>query len=287
MFNIICENLNALNKENSQFNVKFENFFYKLNNTNYSSESITEELSSIILSFSTLKDNDFLMYEQGFLNGIRACKSKIFLKQEESLFDFNILSKRIQKYSLEYLTNKFYTVQEKAEYTINFIKQNYNVDVTNYIKNCITLDYIIKNTDRDFNNLSLIENNKKYRTAPIYDNAAGLMSCEYYDKYKSIEDNLKNLMYKPFSRDINEMYNYFGPGFQVNFKELLYFLNENYNIKQNEYGYIQLQILKYQCEKLKESELNIDISLSDKIEKFNIIENSKNNIILNNDKENR
>ena len=78
------------------------------------------------------------------------------------------------------------------------------------------------------------------------------------------------------------MNEYFGPGFQVNFKELLKELEEKYNIKDKEYGYEQLVILKHQANKLLNSELNLENSLDIKISTLKAeykIENGK--LVLN------
>lgn len=253
---------------NNGFQKKYikDNFFYKLDESDNTSEAITEELVTKLLNFSSLNKNDFASYEYGILGDKYASRSKNFLKNDSELINFNTLSKEKQKFPLDYFVDKFHSVNKGVDYTIDFISKNFNVDIKNYLKNCITLDYIIKNTDRDFSNLALVKENNVYKVSPIFDNANGLMSCENFNRYKSIEDNLKDLSYKPFSHDINEMYNYFGPGFKVDFNAFLNFLNENYNIKEGEYGFIQLQILKYQCERLKNTELDVNLKLEDKIE---------------------
>ena len=162
-------------------------------------------------------------------------------------------------------------------YVINFIKENTGLDITDYLRKCITLDYIVKNPDRHFKNLGIKESNGEFSVAPIFDNGQGLMSHMKILPYKSIDDNLDEIAFKPFSENINEMYDYFGPGFQVNFKQLENLLSQ-YDIKPNEYGYEQLVILKHQIEKLKNTELDINISLDEKI-KRNILEKPEYKII--------
>ena len=261
-------NLSGFKYYNNGFQKKYikDNFFYKLDESNNTSEAITEELVTKLLNFSSLNKIDFASYEYGILGTKYASRSKKFTKDNSELIDFNTLSKQIQKFPLDYFVDNLHSASKGIDYTIKFIADNFNVDVKNYLRNCITLDYIIKNTDRDFSNLALIKENNSYKTSPIFDNANGLMSYENFNRYKSIEDNLKDLSYKPFSRDINEMYNYFGPGFKVDFNAFLNFLNEDYNIKEGEYGFIQLQILKYQCERLKDTELDANLKLENKIE---------------------
>ena len=99
---------------------------------------------------------------------------------------------------------------------------------------------------------------------------------------KSIDENLNELKAKPFFDNINDMYEYFGPGFQVDFKRVLEILEKEYNLQKGMYGYEQFIILKHQANKLLVSELNIENTLERKIEKFKTeykIENGK--LILN------
>lgn len=265
MYDIKIANAPLIRTSGYQVKIFNDNFYYKVDTFPNTAEGITEELTSKLLNFSNLEKEKYVSYEFGIVNDKRSCRSKNFLLENQKLINFSTLSKQIQKFPLDYFVDNFHSASKGIDYTIKFITDNFDVDVKDYLKNCITLDYIIKNTDRDFSNLALIKENNVYKVSPIFDNANGLMSCENFNRYKSIEDNLKDLSYKPFSHDINEMYNYFGPGFKVDFNAFLNFLNENYNIKEGEYGFIQLQILKYQCERLKNTELDANLKLEDKI----------------------
>ena len=266
MYNIKIADASLINTNGYQIKIFNDNFYYKIDTFSNTAEGITEELTSKLLNFSNLEKEKYVNYEFGIVNDKRSCRSKNFLLQDQKLINFSTLSKQIQKFPLDYFVDNFHSTGKGIDYTIKFITDNFDVDVKDYLRSCITLDYIIKNTDRDFSNLALIKESNSYKTSPIFDNANGLMSCENFNRYKSIEDNLKDLSYKPFSRDIKEMYEYFGPGFKVDFSAFLNYLNENYNIKENEYGFIQLQILKYQCERLKDTELDANLKLEDKIE---------------------
>ena len=281
MFNIkIDTNYRIDNINGVQDKFLFNNSYYKIDKTG--SEGITEELSSLILSCSTLKPEEYIIYENGFVNSLHSCKSENFLKNSEKFIDFNTLHLTVYDERLDWHLRRN-TMQEKIEYTINFLKESTGLDVTDYLRKNITLDYIIKNTDRHFSNLGIIVcDNETFKTAPIFDNGAGLMSNMSIMYTKSIEENLDELKAKPFSDNINNMYEYFGPGFQVDFKHVLEILDKKYNLQKGMYGYEQVLILKYQANKLLTSELNIENTLERKIEEFKAeykIENGK--LILN------
>ena len=99
---------------------------------------------------------------------------------------------------------------------------------------------------------------------------------------KNIDENLNELKAKPFSDNINDMYEYFGPGFQVDFKHVLEILDKKYNLQKGMYGYEQFIILKHQANKLLNTELNLENSLDVEISRLRAeykIENGK--LILN------
>ncbi len=282
MFNAVIENKYFLDDTDGiQKKAFYDNHYYKLDKQG--AEGISEELVSLLLSYSNLKEEEFVKYEYGKINNQNGCKSLNFLNKDEEFYNFNELHLIHKKERLDWHIRNF-SMKEKIEYTISFIKEICNLDVADYLKKCVTLDYIVKNIDRHFSNLGIIFDSKNdiFKPAPIFDNGASLMSTMSIMRTKSINENLEELKAKPFSDNINEMYEYFGTGFQVNFKELLKELEEKYDIKDKEYGYEQLIILKHQANKLLNSELNLENSLDVKISTLKAeykIENGK--LVLN------
>ena len=282
MFNISLEEKYELGDVHGiQSKYLFNNYYYKVDKQG--SEGISEELVSLLLKHSSLKDNEYVKYECGLINSKYGCRSLNFIDNEkERLLSFNDLHFQIKGVRLDWYMHNF-SMEERINYTINFFKENTGLDITNYLQKCITLDYIVCNIDRHFSNLAIIIDDKNiFKPAPIFDNGASLMSTMSIMRTKSIDENLEELKAKPFSDNINEMYEYFVPGFQVNFKELLKELEGKYDIKNKKYGYEQLVILKHQANKPLNSELNLENSLDVKISTLKAeyrVENGK--LILN------
>ena len=113
------------------------------------------------------------------------------------------------------------------EYTIDFFKKYLDLDIKKYLKNIFTLDYIILNEDRHFNNLAVISdtNNNKYLTAPIFDNGKSLLNGNRgYRSAFSIEENIQKAIALPFSGSHKKMFNYFGKGFSLDVDSALQWL---------------------------------------------------------------
>ena len=266
MFNIKIDATHNINNAGGiQEKFFYNNEYYKIDKAG--AEGIAEELSSQVLICSNLKPDEYVIYEYGTINSQKGCKSANFLTGKEKFINFNTLHNTFFDIRLDYYMRNF-SMKEKINYTINFLKETTNIDITDYLRKCITLDYIIKNTDRHFSNLGIIQcEDDSFRPAPIFDNGQSLMSNMSLIRIKTIEENLEELKAKPFNDDINQMYEYFGPGFKVNFKHLKEIL-DSYNIKDGEYGYEQLVILKHQANKFLNSELNFENGLEEKIEIF-------------------
>lgn len=234
----------------------YNNYYYKVDD--FGKESITEELVTKVLLFSNLNIEDFVQYEQGIINGKTGCRSLNFLQSNEDFVSFNEMHTRITNERLDWHLRRS-NMQEKIEYTTEFIKKHTGVNIEDYLRKNITLDYIVRNVDRHFSNFGLIFNDDgTIKTAPIFDNGASLMSEMSIMYDRSLEDNITELKAKPFCDNIEEMYKYFGCGFKVDFKSLLVFLENNYKIKKGQPGYEQLIILKHQANKFLESEINYD-----------------------------
>lgn len=262
----IAEKYSLSQKDGMQQKYFYKNNYYKLDNGGH--EGIVEELTSLILSCSTLKPSEYTTYECCKINGQYGCRSENFLKDNEEFISLNKLHKDITGQELM-SSIRTMPMQEKINYVVNFVKENTGLDITDYLRKCITLDYITRNPDRHFRNLGIKQYDKTFSIAPIFDNGQGLMAYMEIPSRQSITDALDELSYNPFSDDINEMYNYFGPGFQVDFNQLENLLLQ-YDINSDEYGYKELKILKHQIEKLKNTELNITISLDDMIKENTI-----------------
>ena len=64
---------------------------------------------------------------------------------------------------------------DAINYVINFIKEQTNLDIHEYLANTFCLDMLILNEDRHFNNLGIIYDGTSFKTAPIFDNGKSFL----------------------------------------------------------------------------------------------------------------
>lgn len=210
--------------EGTQTKFYYEGYWYKEDTFD---EGIVEYLVSKLLTFSTLPKKSYVVYEYGKINGKNGCRSKDFLKPGYELITFERIHQRITGTKLSAKKKEFETMEGYIEYTIDFFKKYLDLDIKKYLKNIFTLDYIILNEDRHFNNLAVISdtNNNKYLTAPIFDNGKSLLNGNRsYRSAFPIEENIQKVIALPFSGSHKKMFNYFGKGFSLDVDSALQWL---------------------------------------------------------------
>lgn len=221
-------------------------FWYKEDNEGCEGE--VEYLVSKLLTFSDLKAYEYVVYEQGELNGKSGCRSKTFLGEEESFVTLERLHNNVAGMPLFEKIKKFKGIDESAPYVLNFIKETVGLDVTDYFKKVFTLDYIVLNEDRHYHNLGIImDGNEKYRVAPIFDNGKSLLNCNLsINRELPMEENVKRVVARPFSGSHKTMFDYFGKGFELDFKSALSWL-------ESEPESFYKNVLIYRLNQLKEN----------------------------------
>lgn len=172
--------------------------WYKLSQFGY--ESKVEYIISELLKSSNIKG--FVEYEECKVNGRNACVSSSFLSEKESFKSF----KRLYNiYTGNYLQEDilvYRDVKSRVDYVIDFFFHTFQMDITEYLRNILWLDYITLNDDRHFGNLGMIFNMESgsVRVAPIFDNGGGLLSnYSNYDLFDTIEENIEKVVGAPFS----------------------------------------------------------------------------------------
>lgn len=206
--------------DGTQIKYFHEGYWYKLDR--YGGESNAERIAYLIEKNSTLDADEYVEYEQGVVNGIKACRSRSFLREDESFITFYRLYFNMYGKNLaEVLSRK--EPEERAEYVVDFLKDSTGLDVTRYLANTLAIDRIILNEDRHYNNLGIIVNDSGYRVAPIFDNGKSLLvgnvSCTRFD---SLEVKIKKVVARPFSGSHEWQYNYFKRYTDISFdKEVI------------------------------------------------------------------
>lgn len=229
--------------EGSQIKYRKDNYWYKKDNRGH--EGRTEYLCSKLLSFSTLEQSEYVEYEQGYINQNMGCRSKNFLNPGEELITFYRLYYNEFGKDLSEVIGRMETMEERIEYVVNFIKQTCLIDITDYMKKILTLDWIILNEDRHLNNLAVVFRDGIFVPAPIFDNGVSLLTANLSVNWNfSIEDNVKRVIARPFCGSHEKMLNYFGKGFELNVSAALEWLDKETNSREKEV--LMYQIKKFQ-----------------------------------------
>lgn len=211
--------------EGTQIKFYDKGYWYK---TDTYEEGIVEYLISKLLTFSSLKKNEYVLYEYGKINGKNGCRSKDFLKPGYEFITFERVHQRITGQKLSAKIFEFDDMESRIEYTLDFFRKFLNLDVYDYLKKTFYLDMITLNEDRHFNNLALIFDvkNNRYITAPIFDNGKSLLNGNRsYRQVFSIEENVKKVIALPFSGNHKKMADYFGRGFSLDVESALKWLD--------------------------------------------------------------
>lgn len=125
-----------------------------------------------------------------------ACICKSYLRENEN--DISVWKALGNRFSIkkgESASSLFDRVTNDVSYRLRLDKDN----LSRYLKNILTFDYIICNTDRHLNNISFIENNGVYRFAPIYDNGKSFLSTDAVLTDSDLIARSNKYKSKPFS----------------------------------------------------------------------------------------
>ena len=132
---------------------------------------------SHFLTFTDLRPEEYILYEQGYINEKRGCRSKNFLEENESLVTFYRLYYSEFGGNLAERLAKISTMEERIAFALKMIRSLTGLDVTDYLKKIFMLDMIVLNEDRHVNNLAVIFDGTEFRPAPIFDNGVSLLTA--------------------------------------------------------------------------------------------------------------
>lgn len=212
--------------EGTQIKYYKDGFWYK--EDSYGGEANAEYLASGILSFSNLKKSEYVEYDYGTVNAKTACRSENFLENGEdfiTLYRYYELTvgRKINEDILQYESP-----QKRADFVLNFFMKACGLDLSDYFSKIFTLDYLILNEDRHFNNLGIISTvDGRYKSAPIFDNGKSLLvGNPSVNRKLPISENVKRVIARPFSGSHKVNKELFGSGFSLNMEGLLGWLTE-------------------------------------------------------------
>ncbi len=216
----------------------YENgYWYKVNQCGY--EGLSEYLVSKVLECSNA--DDYAAYEPCIINGRSGCRSKNFLKENESFLSFQRLYELMTGESLQDRIRLISQVADRIGFVKEFLMEYTGFDCSRYLSQILTLDMLTLNTDRHLNNLGLIVDTSAslYKAAPIFDNGNALLSD--WDRFceETIEENLENVYGQPFSVSLESQAHEAGIGLKLNYKKLESILEQEPESR-------GLEVLKYQ-----------------------------------------
>ncbi len=190
-----------VSSKGNQLKWKSGDYWYKADSTGY--EGLSEYVISSLLAKSTLKSDEYVLYEIEDIkyrnNVLSGCKSKNFLRDGEQLITFNRLF--MSQYT-ENLTDIVFRIEEHEE-RLKYIVERIEIvtgirDLGKYMAKCMTIDALFLNEDRHMHNIALVlGKDGKYKTAPFFDHGAGLLSDTRMDY--------------PLTGDVYEMIEYAEP----------------------------------------------------------------------------
>ena len=211
--------------EGTQVKYYKEGYWYKKDSRGR--EGLAEYLVSQLLTFSDLEKEEYVLYEQGTINGRWGCRSKNFLKREEELITFYRLYQNQFGRDLSQVIGRMDTMEERIEFVIQFVYECCRLDVRNYLAKIFQLDKITLNEDRHLNNLALIYDGGKFIPAPIFDNGVSLLTAnQSVNRKLPVSENIRRVTARPFSGSHQKMSSYFGNGFSLDIKSALEWLEQ-------------------------------------------------------------
>ena len=183
--------------DGTQIKYLYDNRWYKIDR--YGWEGAAEELASVILRLSGLSKDRYVEYEQIIINGDPGCVSDSFIKDSEMFVSIYRLYSNITGRDPATITASM-DYDEAINHILEFVLKYTNVDIAEYLADTFTLDALILNEDRHFNNLGLIFDGTNYRPAPIFDNGKSLfIGNDHYDPDRPIATNKRSAFAKAFS----------------------------------------------------------------------------------------
>lgn len=208
-------------------------------------EGETEHIVSCLLACSNV--DNYVFYERCTVNGKPGCVSDDFLGNGMAFMSFEELHRQSTGVSM---TNKVIECQDfdaRYKYVCEFIYQHTAIDIRTYLSKIFSLDAMILNDDRHFNNLGVIYDsiNHMYTEAPIFDNGAGLLSdIIKYPPWKTLDENIKNVVGQPLCANLELQAFYTGFGLKVDYRLLNNYLSKMKGSRAVDVMYHQIELCK-------------------------------------------
>ena len=203
----------------NQLKWKDGEIWYKADYTGY--EGLSEYIISNLLKKSSLNSEEFVIYEPVNIryknNVFTGVKSNDFLDDDWQIITLERLFKEFYGKSMYKTVWKIQGIMPRFKFMIEQMERITSItDMGVYFAKLFTIDAFFLNEDRHMHNIAvLINEEKKFKLCPIFDNGASLLSDTKMD-YPLDEDVfslLKEVRAKSISTDFDE---------QLDVAEMLY-----------------------------------------------------------------
>ena len=168
----------------NQLKFERENIWYKADYLGY--EGLAEYVVSKLFAHSSLKEDEYVGYdlEQIEYNGniYNGCKSKDFANGWQ-LITLERLFKQLNGQGLNKMIYSINNHSSRLKTLVDEVERATGIkDFGIYMSKLLTVDAFILNDDRHTHNIAVLSKNMKdFKIAPIFDNAAGLLSDTMMD----------------------------------------------------------------------------------------------------------
>ncbi len=228
--------------EGTQIKYKKDDWWYK--EDNHGCEGLAEYLTSLVLSCSSLDETNYVIYEQGVINGRNGCRSHNFLQENEDCITLYRLYHNVYGVNIASVVNTL-EFEQRITFVTDFVRRECNLDITPYFQQMFTIDMLVLNEDRHFNNIALIFDGQEFRSAPLFDHGTSLLTAnQSVSQFDTMEVAVRKVIARPFSGSHEKMQKYFGRGFTLDYKKL-------YSLLEDEPDSFELRVLRYQLERYR------------------------------------
>lgn len=204
----------------SHYCFNYEGYTYKLEEAQ--GESVMRSLASHLLHFSSFPQKDILDAEYGVFGSQKASRWKQITKDDESyvnLYDFFMETE-----GADYMkVTAQMSIPERWDYLIAYFKEKMGLDLTDYMRNVVTLDMHLLNYQKVLKDMYVIAGPNGYREAPLMSGVRNLILFQQgYNPEEKVADNLRVLSYDEIDERLHAISDYFGIGFLIDRKQAVY-----------------------------------------------------------------
>lgn len=227
LFEQDCKTIDRQSSKGNQLKWENNGIWYKADYCGY--EGLSEYVISNLLKKSTLKSNQFVLYDLEQIMYKTVCyngaKSNNFLHDDWQIITLERLYKTFTGKSLYIETWHIPDTEERLLFLVDQIERITGLkEFGKYMNILFTIDALFLNEDRHMHNIAVLMNSKgEYASCPIFDQGAGLLSdikMDYPlegDIYKLIDSAKSKTICESFEEQLEVSEKLYGYNIHFNF----------------------------------------------------------------------